>query len=64
MNHNIDVCKVDSIFDHCVIMLTSCDDKQLKDKNWNKVYLQWPTFLCELLTFTFSTQITQDKLGC
>jgi len=40
MNHNIDVCKVDFIFDHCVIMLTSCDDKQLKDKNWNKVYLQ------------------------
>jgi hypothetical protein len=32
-NQNIDVHKVDSTFDYCIIVLTSCDDKQIKDKN-------------------------------
>lgn len=31
MNHNIDVWKVDSTFDHCVIVSTSYDNKQVKN---------------------------------
>jgi len=38
----------------------SCNDKQTKDENQNRVYMR-PTFFCDLLIVNFSTQIMQGK---